>query len=154
MPVFSGLMRSDGYGPARSRTVKTERLEDILLEQGWSAVDFLKVDTEGFDFKVIRGAGKYVDHALIKVIQFEYGGNWQMAGDTLLAAVEFLAKRGYTTFVLKADGLHPFDVHFVGDYFVFSNFVAIRENVVSNFRSLIRARIGGRRETSVAGLTR
>jgi FkbM family methyltransferase len=139
LSVLSGLIETTDSGVSKSRKVITRRLEDVLDGQGWQEVDFVKIDTEGWDFKVIRGAGRYIDEARIRVLQFEYGGNWRFVGDTLGAAVRFLKARGYEIFVLRGDGLHRFDADFVGDYFMFSNFVAIRAADVSRYANLVQA---------------
>lgn len=138
--VYSGMVRTDAYGPAHPRKVRVLRLDRVLEERGWKSADFLKIDTEGFDFRVIRGAGRFVDEATFRVIQFEYGANWITVGDTLHAAVHFLKTRGYELFLLRRDGLHQFDVQLLGEYFWYSNFVAIRDADLPTFAPLIHDR--------------
>ena len=50
--------------------IKMDRLDNILRELGIDSVDILKIDTEGYDFRVIRGLGDSIK--LIKYIYFEH----------------------------------------------------------------------------------
>ena len=50
--------------------VKIDRLENILNELKINEVDILKVDTEGYDFYVIKGLGDYIKN--VKYIYFEH----------------------------------------------------------------------------------
>ena len=50
--------------------VKMDRLENILKNLSINSVDILKIDTEGYDFKVIRGLGNSIK--LVKYIYFEH----------------------------------------------------------------------------------
>ena len=45
-------------------------LEDFVIEQKIKTVDLLKIDTEGYEFKVLKGLGKYI--ANIRFIHFEH----------------------------------------------------------------------------------
>ena len=47
-----------------------DRLENILKNLSINSVDILKIDTEGYDFKVIRGLGNSIK--LVKYIYFEH----------------------------------------------------------------------------------
>lgn len=50
--------------------VPVRRLDD-LVPQGWS-VSFLKIDAQGFDFEVLRGAARLLDEGVIERMVFEY----------------------------------------------------------------------------------
>jgi FkbM family methyltransferase len=46
---------------------------DLLAEQrGWDRIAFLKIDTEGFDLNVLRGARRLLAEQRIAIIQFEF----------------------------------------------------------------------------------
>jgi FkbM family methyltransferase len=52
-------------------------------ELSWNNVDFLKIDTEGYELNILRSAKPWIDDHRIKYIQFEMGGtifdsNWTM----------------------------------------------------------------------------
>ena len=100
-------------------------LETELKKRNWEYLDFLKLDCEGYDFKVLQGAANLILDQKIGVIQFEYNSAWSFAGSTLIAALNFLKSGEYDVFLLKSSGLHSFDYNVYGEFFEYSNFVAV-----------------------------
>lgn len=47
-------------------------LDDYVKNSGITKIDFLKIDTEGFDYKVIMGGLNSINNNIISYIQFEY----------------------------------------------------------------------------------
>jgi FkbM family methyltransferase len=47
-------------------------VDEYCREKGISKIDFLKIDAEGFDYKVLVGAKQMLEQNRIKYIQFEY----------------------------------------------------------------------------------
>ena len=50
--------------------IKIKSLDDYIQEKDINQIDILKIDTEGFEFNVIKGVEKY--HQNIKYIYFEH----------------------------------------------------------------------------------
>jgi len=48
-----------------------------------------------------------------------------MAGSTLGGAISLLISHQYKVYILKGDGLYEFDYDHYGEYFGYSNFVAL-----------------------------
>ena len=46
----------------------------ITAEMSLPAIDLLKIDVEGHELSVLRGAAKTMERGLIKLVQFESGG--------------------------------------------------------------------------------
>lgn len=101
-------------------------------------IDFLKIDAEGYDLHVLRGASKLLAQQKIGVIQFEYNIPWKTVNSTLKEAFELLKSFGYQVFLLKNAGL--FDIKFNGEneYFDYSNYVAISPKKIDDLRQLIK----------------
>lgn len=55
-----------------SHTVETTTIDAYMTKAEIDTIDFLKVDTEGFDINVLRGAKDALSRRAIKVIQFEF----------------------------------------------------------------------------------
>jgi len=55
-----------------SHSVEVIRLDDFLDEHGIEEVDLLKIDTEGNELQVLRGAERHLKKRCIKAIQFEF----------------------------------------------------------------------------------
>ncbi len=52
--------------------VETTTIDAYMARAGIETIDFLKVDTEGFDLNVLRGARNALGRGAIKAIQFEF----------------------------------------------------------------------------------
>lgn len=63
-------------------TVNLTTLDKYCQENNITHIDFLKIDTEGFEVPIIRGSKNMLPH--IENIQFEYGGTWKDAGYSLV----------------------------------------------------------------------
>jgi FkbM family methyltransferase len=118
----SSLVSGDAGAPVH--TVDVTTVDDEVSARGWSTLDIMKVDAEGFDLHVIRGAERLLRAGELAVLQFEYSALWAGAGSTLANARAYLTRFGYTTFILRQDYLAPFDFERFGEYFRFTNFVA------------------------------
>jgi FkbM family methyltransferase len=70
-------------------TIALTRLDDYCRERNIPHIDFLKIDTEGFELEVLKG-GREIVHRATRVIQFEYGGTYADAGITLEMVFDFL----------------------------------------------------------------
>jgi FkbM family methyltransferase len=56
-----------------SITVQTTTTDAYCEEHGIETIDFLKVDVEGYEHKVLKGCEALLQRGGIRVIQFEYG---------------------------------------------------------------------------------
>jgi FkbM family methyltransferase len=89
-------------------------------------VDFLKIDAEGYDLKVLKGSELVLRKGRVRFVQFEYNSNWLGTGASLRAAKAFLEALGFELLLIRSTGLHPLDCGLWGDYFRYSNFFACR----------------------------
>jgi len=94
---------------------------------GWTEIDLLKIDAEGLDWKVLRGAENLLKGGSVRVVQFEYGAYWIASGGTLAATIGVLDGCGYRVSRLRRWGRSPVDLASYGEYFGYSNFVAVRK---------------------------
>lgn len=67
--------------------VPVRRLDDYLAEHGVDHVDFMKIDVEGFEPNVIRGAGKYLEQRKIRAILCEFNTHWLSANKSSAPAL-------------------------------------------------------------------
>jgi FkbM family methyltransferase len=133
----SSLVDSHTSGLAHPRPVRVVTLDDELGRLGIEHVDLLKIDAEGMDLHVLRGAERMLRNGQIAVAQFEYGAAWAAAGSTLHAAFQMLRQLGYEVLALLPDGLYLYEPQRTGELFVYSNFVALSPEVVSPFRQKV-----------------
>lgn len=129
---------ADGHD-VRRLSVPVCTLSETLPAMGFTEVDFLKIDAEGFDGRVLRGAQTLLASGSIRAIQFEYNSSWAAAGSTLTETLSFLRSYDYDTFLLRSDGLHPFNIAKYGEFFRYANFVAFKKNSGLPGRELLRS---------------
>lgn len=75
--------------------VECTTLTDVCEEFELDKIDYLKVDTEGAEFLVIKGAKKLLEDKKINFIQLEYGGTYSDGGFTLDDIINYLANFKY-----------------------------------------------------------
>jgi FkbM family methyltransferase len=129
---------SEHPGNAVIREIPMVTLDQELASVDFN-IDFLKIDTEGYDLKVIKGAESVLRQGRIRFIQFEYNSHWVGTGSSLKEAKAFLENLGFDLLLIRSTGLHPLDYRFWGEYFRYSNFLACR----LEDRPVIASLIGG-----------
>ncbi len=55
---------------------QTQTLDAFCAERGITAIDFLKIDVEGAEHRVLKGARQLIEADAIACIQFEHGAFW------------------------------------------------------------------------------
>jgi FkbM family methyltransferase len=89
-----------------SETIRVATIDGYCADHGIEAVDFIKMDIEGFEHAALRGAESMLRAGKIRVIQFEYGHAFLAAGTSLMALMDYVAKvnPGYRFHKLFPDG--------------------------------------------------
>lgn len=105
---------------------RIRRAENVMAEYSLKAVDFVKIDTEGMDLKVIRGFGeRLID---VRAVQFEYG-IFNIASHDLLADYwQHLEKYGFKVGKIYPNAVLFMDYHFELENFYGSNYIAIKRD--------------------------
>jgi FkbM family methyltransferase len=114
-------------GIAPSDTVRVCKLDSLLRERSNGAAKMVKVDCEGFDLIVMRGARDALSAGAIECLQFEYNWRWLQNGLSLRDA--FLLARDYTYRIGKLMGSRMefySEWHPELDRFFEANFVLVR----------------------------
>jgi FkbM family methyltransferase len=108
--------------------VLTATLDDYIQTRGIKRINFLKIDTEGGELEVLRGATNLLQKGKVDYIQFEYGGTFVDANITLKQVFEHLQKFRYTIFKILPAALQPLP-QFSPEYenYEYSNFLAVNE---------------------------
>ncbi len=137
----SSLVPGFSNSQAEKRTVKVTTIDRIVESYQLDYVDFLKIDTEGYDLHVIRGASKLLQQQKIGFIQFEYNSPWSQAGSTLAQALSLLESFQYQVFLIKSSGLFKLNYELYGEYLTYSNFVGVAPARIAQISSLIQGTI-------------
>lgn len=100
--IVSGCNSANGAGIV---DIPVVALDDLAAECGYARLDLVKVDTEGNDFNVIKGARHLFEAGAIGILQFEYNWRWVAFGHTLYDVYGFLEGTPYRIGKLTADGI-------------------------------------------------
>lgn len=114
-------------GPSTER-VPITTLDGFMRERNIERLDMLKIDTEGFDLGVLRGAERALAEGRIDLVQFEYNWRWLLNRASLLQVFEFIRNKPYRFGKLVGRSIAYFDEwHFELDRFFENNYVLVRE---------------------------
>jgi FkbM family methyltransferase len=90
-------------------------------------IDFMKIDVEGHELEVLKGAKRMIAEKKISIIQFEFNVCNVISRVFLKDFYELL--KGYDIYRLDSDRLIPlFEYDFTNEIFKFQNFLAISQN--------------------------
>ena len=123
----------------KATRVRVTSVDDFVAEDALETVDFLKIDTEGYEHEVLIGARELLAHRPPKAVLLEFNQHQLVRGHSLLSLSEHLD--GYRSFqLLRGDaGVRPAKAHTPeANIFHFSNFVFVREDVADAFLELSR----------------
>ena len=96
-----------------------------MLENNIQSIDFLKIDTEGYEMNVLLGFNDYLNN--IKIIQFEYGGTFMDNGVKLIDVVNYLEQNGFHKFsYLSPNG--PILIQDFQDHYQYCNIVCVHKH--------------------------
>ncbi|GGA34661.1 FkbM family methyltransferase [Okeania sp. KiyG1] len=95
-------------------------------------INFLKIDIEGSELDVLKGATKMLQSGKIDYLQFEYGSTFKDAGISLKTVFEFLQQYRYSLFKILPDKLDYKPEFLPADEdWQWCNFLAVNERFVS-----------------------
>lgn len=135
--TFCPPVQPDTTDAASDVSYDIVRLDTYAKENKINNIDFLKIDVEGYELEVLKGAGDLLNNT--KYVQFEYANTFHKAGITLLEVCQYLHKFGLTHFyVVCSNGLITLDSFH--DHWMMMNVLAARENdelvEITNIRTL------------------
>jgi FkbM family methyltransferase len=109
---------------ATSEIVETTTLDDYCEHAGVARIDLLKIDVEGAEQRVLRGAPRLLEEGRADVVIVEVSDNTLQAfGDRAYQVLEFLEAHGLRPHVIEGDILRPFRI--AGEHRQLSNIVAL-----------------------------
>jgi FkbM family methyltransferase len=110
-------------------------IDEYCRTSGIPELGFLKIDVEGHELAVMRGAMRMLREQRIAAMQFEYGGTYIDARVMLKDVFSYLAENapGYRIYKIHGRGLLPAG-HYQQCYenFQYANWLVAREHLISN----------------------
>jgi FkbM family methyltransferase len=116
-----------GINMDQFETVKLQTLDQIIKQQNVPSIDLLKIDVEGHELDVLKGATNAFRDARIHLVQFEFGGCNLDTRTSLADFFYFFKERAFTLGLVQPSGriqmLPNYDEFF--EQYRTANFVAI-----------------------------
>ncbi len=117
--------------------INTKSLSSFCKAHAVDKINFLKIDTEGAELDVLKGAETLLKNNKIEAIQFEYGGTYTDAGITLKEICALLTEYGYVIFRILPDGLAYISKwHESLENYRYSNYLAVSKNIAPGFEPM------------------
>jgi FkbM family methyltransferase len=104
----SSLLSWDGEDPSRQRRVPVATLDQLMAEGKVSAPDLVKIDVQGFELRVLQGAGRACGSAEVFIIEVNLY-EFMHACPRAHEIIAFLAQRGYYLFDVAGSLRRPLD---------------------------------------------
>ena len=90
-----------------------------------TSVDFIKIDTEGYELHVLKGFEERI--ANVNIIQFEYGGTFLDNKTKLIDVINYLKEYGFHKFAyLTGSGLYL--ITDFTDHYQYCNIVCLNKS--------------------------
>lgn len=99
--------------------------KDYIISNNIENIDFLKIDTEGYELNVLKGFEDYLEN--VKIIQFEYGGTFLDNNTKLIDVINYLEQRGFYKFSYLTNYGTELIMDFT-DHYRYCNIVCINKN--------------------------
>lgn len=105
--------------------INVDTIDHFCEEQKIDRIDFLKIDTEGFELDILRGAKKMLEEKRVDIIQFEFNETGTVQRIFLKDFYHYLS--GFEFYRLSRKGMIPLhNWQPAHEIFLFQNIVAIR----------------------------
>ncbi|MDP3442733.1 MAG: FkbM family methyltransferase [Ignavibacteria bacterium] len=120
------------------KIVKAQKGDDFCTELGIEDIDFLKIDTEGSEPKVLKGFQEMIESGKIKMIQFEYGEINIQNRFLLKDFFDLFENNGYLLGKIYPDFIDFSPYQKEKENFIISNFFAVKTSEEKLLKNLSR----------------
>jgi FkbM family methyltransferase len=125
--LASSFQRENFSEKSKFLEVPIDTIDEYCHNNGIEKIDFLKVDVEGMDLAVLKGAKKMIDDDKISSIQFEFGGTQVMARVFIKDFWDLLHSE-YTLYrILKNNLLEIKEYSEMLEIFAYANYLAVKK---------------------------
>lgn len=97
-PVLSGFDRQSGKHesiPYEVIDVNVLTLDEYISENSIKHIDWMKIDVEGGEFRILKGGEEMLSNGIVDIIQFEYGITWQTPDIKMVDVINYVGKFDY-----------------------------------------------------------
>ena len=102
-----------------------KKAKDYIIDKNVNSIDFIKIDTEGYELNVLQGFEEYIE--CVNIIQFEYGGTFIDNNTKLIDVIDYLRQKGFYNFSYLTSSGTFLITDFI-DHYQYCNIVCINKN--------------------------
>ena len=137
--AISSFYKNDDFYTDQIELVDTTTIDKYCYSHKLNFIDYLKIDTEGHDLCVLKGAEKMLDRKKINFIQFEYGPSNIHSKVLFKDILNFLSSKNYFVFRIYPSFIKPV-VQYSSELenFVLVNYISVSSDMVEKVKSLIK----------------
>lgn len=118
----------------RTERIELTTVDDYCRENSIDEIGLLKIDTEGHDLLVLRGARRLLEQKGIYVLQFEYNFRWVWSRKTLFDVFEYANEVGYRVGKVTPKGIEFYDCWDAElEKYVEGNYILCRPDWIDRF---------------------
>ena len=112
-----------------TEVVKVTTIDRFMQRYAIEMVSMIKIDTEGADLLVLRGAEESLRFGRISIVQLEYNWRWLLNHGSLRDVFDFIANKPYRFGKLVGDTIEFYDEwHFELDRYFEGNYLLVRRD--------------------------
>jgi FkbM family methyltransferase len=134
-PVLNSFHTQEKASNRPATPVQVITLDNYCQEKNIHHIDFLKIDTEGHDIFVLKGAQQLLAQKTIDCIQFEIAQESVSARVFLKDFVDLFKKYGYTLYRIRPQSLLELNYSPGEEMFSYMNFLALSPQVEKSYQS-------------------
>lgn len=133
--IVDGLLKSEN--DVEKIVIETKTIDEFCKENEIKKIDLIKIDAEGHDFGVIKGAAEMLKDEAVDIIQFEYNHRW-IDNRTFLKDVFALTEgTPYVIARIRPQGLELFAAwHAEMERFFEANYAIVHPRALGHFKVL------------------
>lgn len=107
--------------PMETGKVQAITLDDYFIDSDCK-IDFLKIDVEGADFEVLKGADNLLNTQSIKFIQVEHSDHIKLSGSSWDQLVAYMESKGYFCYDFTGEFVRAFEPYTQENYYFMQDF--------------------------------
>lgn len=93
--------------------ISIKKLDDVISEKQVRNIDFIKIDVEGFEFEVLKGAKHSLENfrpiLFVEICHTKKGRDGVYKNENFYKTIEFIESLGYQSKILGNKGLEKFN---------------------------------------------